>query len=151
MKVKLTPKQYLNQAYHLNELIDSDIEELDRLKATIDGLSSIVFDRDNVQTSGPSSPIERTIGKIESMKERINREIDDFIDLKEEIRDSINQLTNNNEKLILRLRYVLFKSWEEIQGTVGKERSQTFSLHQTALNHFKVPDGKFCFREISET
>ena len=148
MKVKLTPKQYLSQAYHLNELIDTDIAELDQLKATIDGLSSIRFDRENVQTSGfPASPIERTITKIESMKEKINREIDDFIDLKEQIRDSINQLQNTDERLILRLKYVLFKEWLEIQTTLSREESQVYSLHQKALNHFKVPEGRFSYRE----
>lgn len=148
MKVKLTPKQYLNQAYHLNELIDSDVAELDMLKSTIDGLSSVVFDRENVQTSGyPTSPIERTISKIESMKERINQEIDELIDLKEEIRNAINQLQNTDERLVLRLRYVLFKEWPDIQTVIGREQSQVFSLHQKGLNHFKVPEGRFSYRE----
>lgn len=148
MKVKLTAKQYLNQAYHLNELIDTDIAELDLLKSNIDGLSSIVFDRDHVQTSGyPASPIERTISKIEAMKERINQEIDALIDLKEEIRNAINQLQNTDERLVLRLRYVLFKEWPDIQSIIGKEQSQVFSLHQKGLNHFQVPEGRFSYRE----
>lgn len=149
MITKLTPKQYLSQAHHLNELIDSDIAELSMLEATCDGLSSLAFDKENIQTSGfPVSPLERTIIKIESVKEKINWEIDSFIDLKEEIRNAINQLSDTDERLILRLRYVLFKEWSEIQSTFGREERQIYSLHQKALNHFKVPEGRFSYREI---
>lgn len=152
MRVKLTPKQYLKQGYRLDELIKSDVEELELLNRSIDGVSSFSFDKEPVQNGDlPSSPTERSLFKIEALKEKINREIDDFIDLKDQIREAINSMTDPDERLILRSRYILFKSWDEIQVIVKRERAQTFALHQSALNHFKVPDGKFSFKTVTKS
>lgn len=145
-QVKLTAKQYLDQGYLLNELIDANVEELKRLESMIDGLSGIAYDKDPVQSGCITSPVERTLEKLERFKNKINAENDRYVDLKEEIRDCIEALPNPKEKVILRLRYVLFKSWDEIGDILQLKRTQVFSLHQTALNHFIVPDSKISFR-----
>lgn len=140
MNEQLTPKQYLHQAYMLNELIDSNINELTMLQARIDGLSAVDYSRDHVSGTGiPHSPLESAILKIEAMQAEINREIDQYIDLKHEIHQAINQM-QGEERLILRLRYIEFRQWDDIQTIMNKERTRVFSIHQQALNNFKVPE-----------
>lgn len=148
MKVKLTPKQYLNQAYRLNEMIESHIAELRMLRETMDGLSAVQYDKDKVQTNNVSSPVENTVQKIMAQEEKINAEIDRFVDLKAEIHDEISKVPDPTEQLVLRLRYIQFKSWPDIQGILGKKERRAFVIHSTALNHFKVPDSPFAYREI---
>lgn len=148
MKVKLTPKQYLNQAYRLNELIESHIAELRMLRETMDGLSAVQYDKDKVQTNNVSSPVENTVQKIMAQEEKINAEIDRFVDLKAEIHDEISKVSDQTEQLVLRLRYIQFKSWPDIQGILGKKERRAFVIHSTALNHFKVPETRFAYREI---
>lgn len=148
MKVKLTPKQYLNQAYRLNELIESHIAELRMLRETMDGLSAVQYDKDKVQTNNVSSPVENTVQKIMAQEEKINGEIDRFVDLKAEIHNEISKVPDPTEQLVLRLRYIQFKSWPDIQGILGKKERRAFVIHSTALNHFKVPDSSFAYREI---
>jgi DNA-directed RNA polymerase specialized sigma subunit len=148
MKVKLTPKQYLNQAYRLNELIESHIAELRMLRETMDGLSAVQYDKDKVQTNNVSSPVENTVQKIMAQEEKINAEIDRFVDLKAEIHDEISKVPDPTEQLVLRLRYIQFKSWPDIQGILGKKERRAFVIHSTALNHFKVPETRFAYREI---
>ncbi len=148
MKVKLTPKQYLNQAYRLNELIESHIAELRMLRETMDGLSAVQYDKDKVQTNNVSSPVENTVQKIMAQEEKINGEIDRFVDLKAEIHDEISKVPDPTEQLVLRLRYIQFKSWPDIQGILGKKERRAFVIHSTALNHFKVPETRFAYREI---
>ena len=148
MKVKLTPKQYLNQAYRLNELIESHIAELRMLRETMDGLSAVQYDKDKVQTNNVSSPVENTVQKIMAQEEKINAEIDRFVDLKAEIHDEISKVSDPTEQLVLRLRYIQFKSWPDIQGIHGKKERRAFVIHSTALNHFKVPETRFAYKEI---
>lgn len=147
MKSKLTPKQYLNQAYRLNELIESHIEELRMLRETSDGLSAVNYDKDRVTGGKVSSPVENTVMKILTLQDQINREIDRFVDLKAEIHDEINKVSNPTEQLVLRLRYIQFKQWPDIQAIIGKKERTAFSIHQTALNHFKVPDSPFAYKK----
>ena len=147
MKTKLTPKQYLNQAYRLNELIESHIEELRLLRETSDGLSAVNYDKDRVSGGKVSSPVENIVEKILALQDRINGEIDRFVDLKAEIHDEISKVSDPTEQLVLRLRYIQFKSWPDIQGIIGKKERWAFAIHNTALNHFKVPDSPFAYRE----
>lgn len=147
MIVKLTPKQYLNQAYRLNELIESHIEELRMLQETMDGLSAVNYENDRVQTNNVSSPVENTVSKIMALQDKINAEIDRFVDLKNEIHDEISKVPDSSEQLVLRLRYIQFKSWPDIQAIIGKKERRAFDLHSAALNHFKVPDSPFAYRE----
>lgn len=147
MKVKLTAKQYLNQAYRLNELIESHIEELRMLRETSDGLSAVNYDKERVQTNNTTSPVETTVQKIMAQEDKINAEIDRFVDLKAEIHTEISKVSDPTEQLVLRLRYIQFKSWPDIQGILGKKERRAFVIHTTALNHFKVPDSPFAYRE----
>ena len=147
LKVKLTPKQYLNQAYHLNEMIESHIAELRMLRETIDGLSAVNYEQDKVTSSNTSSPVEMTVSKIIALEEKINAEIDRFVDLKTEIHTEISKVSDQTEQLVLRLRYIQFKSWPDIQAVIGKRERAAYTIHSTALNHFKVPDSPFAFRE----
>ncbi|HQQ89729.1 MAG TPA: RNA polymerase subunit sigma-70, partial [Oscillospiraceae bacterium] len=101
MKVKLTAKQYLNQAYRLNELIESHIAELRMLRETMDGLLAVQYDKDKVQTNNVSSPVENTVQKIMAQEEKINAEIDRFVDLKAEIHDEISKVPDPTEQLVL--------------------------------------------------
>ena len=148
LKIKLTPKQYLNQAYRLNELIESHIAELRMLRETMDGLSAVNYDAERVQTSNTTSPVETTVQKIIAQEDKINAEIDKFVDLKAEIHNEISKVVDPTEQLVLRLRYIQFKSWPDIQGIIGKKERRAFVIHTTALNHFKVPDSPFAYREI---
>ena len=136
----MTPKQYLNQGYRLNEIIETDKLELAQLRELADGLTSIWIEEDKISSGKVSSLVEENVLRIINLSEKINREIQAYLQIKEEIRDEIEkQIMSNTEKEILRLRYVLFFQWDDIFTQIHMERSQTFKLHQTALNHFKVP------------
>lgn len=140
---RMNAKQYLNQGYRLNEIIESDKAELAMLDAAKDGMRSMHLEQDKVSSGKVSSQVEDTVMRIEALKEKIDREMNRYIRIREEIRDEIEkQISDPTEKLILRYRYVLFYKWEQIFRAVHLEKSQTHNIHLTALNHFRVPDHK---------
>ena len=136
----MNAKEYLKQAYRLNELIKSDLAELESLKALATSISGINYGGERVQGGNlPGSRIESTVMKIIDLENEINREIDRYVDLKAAIRKAINAIPNQNEKLILRYRYIEFLQWPDIQERLGLEERQVFILHGKALKDFKVP------------
>ena len=135
----MTAKQYLKQAYRLNELIDSDLVEIAELRELVTSISAIQFDKERVSGGNQNSKIEALVAKICGLEQMINAEIDRYVDLKAAVRKAINQLENPNERLLLRLRYVEFLPWSAIQIRMGLEERQVFMIHNRALMNFKVP------------
>lgn len=79
----MTAKQYLSQAYRLNERINSDLSELDRLRDLATSLSGVNYDGVRVsKTRSTEAPFEKTICKIIDAEQKINAEIDRLVDLK---------------------------------------------------------------------
>lgn len=138
----MTSEQYLKQAYRLNELINSDLAELNNLRSLSTSISGVSYDTERVQGGNlPGSRIENIVAKITDLEEEINREIDRYVDLKVAIRREINRLENRNEQLLLRLRYVEFLSWEDIRATMGfDDLRRVYQIHREALKNFKPPE-----------
>lgn len=133
----MTAKQYLRQAYRLNELIDSDLEELDQLR---DLASSVSSSNLSGMPHSPNRDVEpsfvRCLPKIIDLENKINDEIDKYVDLKEEIRSKIEQIPDKNERLILQNRYLLFHTWEVIAEELNFTTQWVHEIHKRALQDF---------------
>ena len=99
----MTAKEYLHQAYRLDHKINSDIEELQRLREMSFSISSPQLG-DRVQTSrNTEAPFVKCIFKIQEMEEKIDAEIDLFVDLKKEIRSVIEKVEGFRDEVNRRL------------------------------------------------
>lgn len=136
----MTAKQYLRQAYRLNELINSDLAELEQLKVLANSVSSPNL---SGMPSGGSRNTEpafvRAIEKIYDLEKVIDAEIDRFVDLKKEIRSVINQVPDNSQKLVLKLRYIQFLKWESVAVEMDLSLKQVHRIHNEALKNIKLP------------
>ncbi len=136
----MTAKEYLHQAYRLDHRINSDIEELQRLREMSCSLSSPQLG-DRVQTSGNNeAPFVRCVIKIREMEEKINSEIDLFVDLKKEIRSVIEKVGNTDEQMVLRYRYIHNMTWLEIGDELHADKSTIRRWHGQALSHVILPE-----------
>jgi DNA-directed RNA polymerase specialized sigma subunit len=127
----MTIKQYLRQAYRLDEKIRTDQAELDQLRelsATVKGL--IIGDR--IQSS-PRNAVEDAVIKVVSLEEKIANEIKNLVEVKENIRLMIESLDNETEKLICAKRYLLFMSWEDIAVDLNYSCRHVTRLHGRSL------------------
>ena len=136
----MTVKEYLHQAYRLDHRINSDIEELQRLREMSYSLSSPTRG-DRVQTSKSNeAPFVKCICKIRDMEEKINAEIDLFVDLKKEIRSVIEKVENTDEQMVLRYRYIHNMTWLDIGDELHADKSTIRRWHGSALSHVVLPD-----------
>ena len=136
----MTAKQYLSQAYRLNERINSDLSELDRLRDLATSLSGVNYDGVRVsKTRSTEAPFEKTICKIIDAEKKINAEIDRLVDLKAEISEAISQLANVDEQLLLRFRYINNYGWEKIAVLMSVSMRTVHRIHASALRNFQPP------------
>ena len=136
----LQAKQYLKQAYRLNELINSDIEELAELRIFSKSISSPNFSGMPMsETTNFEPTFARAINKIIDLENHINEEIIRFVDLKKEIRSVINAVIDGDEKLLLKYRYINFCTWDDICEKMNVSMRTAHRIHAMALANVKVP------------
>ena len=136
----MTAKEYLRQAYRLNELIDSRITELERLRDYSTRLTSCSFEGERVSKSrSTEAPFARIIEKIVDLEKVINRDIDRYVDLKTEMNAAIDRVSNVDERLLLRYRYLNNYSWDDIAQLLNVSGRTVHRIHSNALYNFSVP------------
>ena len=135
----MTSKEYLRQAYRLNELIDSDAEELERLRDLSVKIAGGNYG-ERVMSSGRKEPsFVRYIDEIDEMEQKIHAELCELVLLKRNITQAINRMENREERLVLTYRYLSNKTWEQISSILSVSIRTVHRIHQSALNHFSVP------------
>ena len=136
----MTPKEYLKQAYRLDHRINSDIAELGRLREMSTSISSPSLG-ETVQTNrNTDAPFVKCLERIYSLEEKINEEIDLLVNLKDEIRSVIDMVSNTDERMVLRYRYIHNYTWEQIGDVLGADSRTVRRWHGQALGHVTLPE-----------
>ena len=136
----MTNKEYFRQAYRLDQRINSDIEELRRLREMAGSISAPTLG-DRVQTSRPTdAPFVRSVEKIIMMEQRINSEIDVLVDLKEQMRTVISDVQDTDEQMVLRYRYIHNMTWEQIGDELNADKVTVWRWHKNALVNAVLPE-----------
>lgn len=139
--VKVTAKQYLKQAYKLNERIKDKEERIAYLKSSSISVGAIDYSKERVQTS-PSgdAPFVHQIMIISELEEKLNKDLNELKRLQSEINKAVDEVKDVNCSLLLSKRYILMKTWEQIAEEMNYSVMQIHRIHKKALSLFKVPD-----------
>lgn len=111
-------KEYLGQAYLLDQRINSQLEQLTALNDLATKCTSTISDMPRNPNRGGSSMAD-TVVKIVDLQEEINRDVDELVDLKMEIIGVIRSVEKKEYRVLLELRYLCFKSWEDIAAEMN--------------------------------
>lgn len=136
----MTAKDYLRQAYRLDQKISSDLEEVASLREMSASVSSPQL-TERVQTSkNTDAPFVRALEKIMDLEERINKEIELLMELKKEIRVVITTVEDTDERMVLKYRYVHNYTWEQIGNELHADARTVRRWHGKALQHVIMPE-----------
>lgn len=117
---------YLSQTIQLNERIDQDVERSHALRTLMVG-APCVADGDQ------RKDIARELAELEA---RIIEDVDALVDLKTEIEQRIKRLADVKLRLVLELRYLCGRTWEQVAGDLNMSVSYVRHLHRRALEDF---------------
>ena len=79
------------------------------------------------------------IGKIIDLEDEINQDIDALVDLKREMVATIKAVADPECQTLLELRYLCFKTWEQIAVDMQYSTRNIYKLHDRAIKEIKVP------------
>jgi len=128
----MTAKEYLNQAYRLDQRINSKLEQVLSLRELTTKATATLSD----MPSGGSRNVYRMqdiIGKIVDLENDINRDIDALVDLKREMVTVIKSVADPECQTLLELRFLCFKTWEQIAVEMNYGIDNIYRLHRKAL------------------
>lgn len=135
----MTAKQYLNQVYRLNLFIQSSQQELADLRLTSECIRGIDYSKEKVQTSpSKDAGFTKIVEKIIELENAIKKDIEKMLSLKLEIRTAINAVQNNDERLLLKYRYLNFMEWNEICNKMRISIRTAHRIHATAIENIKI-------------
>ena len=127
----MTVKEYLSQALYLDRLINSKLEQLEELKRITCSSHGIVTVSESENNN--VSKVHRTVEKICLFEEEIDRQIDRYVDLKEDISKLIMTVPDLQQRLVLEQHYLLFLTWDEIAEKFFMSVRNVQYIHKKAL------------------
>ncbi len=128
----MNAKEYLLQAYRIDQRINSKLEQVMSLRALLGKATGTLTGAPKAATPNPYS-MEDTICKMVDMENEINDDIDTLVNLKAEIMACIKKVDNPEHQTLLELRYLCFKRWEDVAAELGYDLRYVYKLHDQAL------------------
>lgn len=127
----MTIKEYLYQLKDIDDLINSNIEEVDKLRTLATNIT--VTYSDEPHGSGTSDKVGNTVVKIADLQNEINDLIDELVEIKAESSKIINQIKDLRLRTVLIKYYVQNKTFEQVAVEMGKSYQWICELHGRAL------------------
>lgn len=119
--------------YYLDKMIDAKLEQSQRLRDLATKVSPILV-QDKVFGGGGKNLTEEYICKWIDLDNEINADIDHLVDLKKEIEGVISRVKDPRYRLLLTLRYLNYKKWEDIADCMDYDEVRwVYRLHKKAL------------------
>lgn len=135
----MTAKEYLNQAYRLDQRIRSKQEQISALNDLATSCSASITGMPRNPNKGGSRMAD-AVCKIVNLQDSIADDMEKLVELKTEIIATIKAVDCIEYQLILEKRYISGKSWPEIAVDLGYKMRHLYKLHDEALAAVKIPE-----------
>ena len=132
----MNSKEYLSQAYKLDQRINSKLGQVAKLKERATCATATIH---ALRISGTCAryQMEDAVVKIIDLEREIDVDIDKLVDIKQGIIELINTAEKIEFRNLLKLRYLDYKSWFEISIIMNCRVSEVHILHLKALQSIR--------------
>ena len=125
-------KDYLKQVEKLDLQIKNKLIEQQQWKDIALGITANM-DGERVQSSGGKSKMAEAVERCVDMEGEIDRLVDNLINLKKEVIQTIEQLDSATEYNVLHMKYIQYMSLQEIAEQYGYDYGWATTTHGRAL------------------
>jgi len=134
----LEAKEYLGRAHRMREFIAAREEQLAELREAALRVNS--FGAANLgKRTDYKGYTEAVVCKIMDLETAITKDIGDMVDAMKEIRASIYEVEDKSMRLLLEMRYLNFKTMEDICEQIGYSERHIYRVHEEALRRVRLP------------
>ncbi|ADI00499.1 DUF1492 domain-containing protein [Salisediminibacterium selenitireducens] len=130
-------KTFLSQANWLDQLISTKVKQQGRVK---DLALKVTTTYKDVQVYGgqqENSRMEASIVEMLALGKEINDDIDRLIEVKRDILSAIKTLDSLTDQLLLEMRYLDNRNWEEVAEVLCCDIRTVYRMHGRALRELE--------------
>lgn len=128
-------KEYLRR-YHAAELAEREIrEEIDELRMNKMFPALI---QDGMPHGSSCMDLSEYAAQLDELLTELKDQMEQRIRLRKEITQKIEEMPDETEKTVLRLRYIRWLQWEQIAERMGYSLRNITKIHGKALAHFET-------------
>lgn len=125
-------KRYLQQIRLYDSHINTKLDELQHLKEMVTRITPTLKD-DVVSGSGSQDKLADAVVKIVDLEAEIDREIDRYVNAKQEISSVLDGIVDPDQLQVLHKRYVQYKTFEQIACDMNMTYRNVCYIHGKAL------------------
>lgn len=129
-------KEYLRQylrAKRAQAMLEQEINEL-RLDRMIPGSPA----QDGMPHGSGGGDLSGYVARLDELDRKLRAQMYKKIQLRTEITEKIDAMSDETESLLLRLRYIHGLKWEEVAVKMDYSWRAVHKIHSKALEHFKI-------------
>lgn len=130
--------RYLSRYRRLNARIDRLLEEKSRWWELALKITPALSQAPGGGGNGSGSPIERPMDKVLEIETEVDKEIDELQIVRQEIKETLNQLDDENLKLLMEYRYIDGMTFEKIAVKMDISWRWSIKLHGKALGKIEI-------------
>ena len=132
---QMSAKQYLQQIYRCNELIQENLAEIENLRAMSTSIASPDLTKERVSsTHSHEAPFVNAVNKLVDLEKTTDAKMAELLDLRMEIRETISLVEDAKQILVLRYRYIDLIKWEDIAEKMDYALKSVYRIHSAALD-----------------
>lgn len=133
----MTAKEYLQQAYRIDRKIKLDAEKLAAARSALYGKTAR-YDSDGSKPVSRGNATESAVLRVMELEERLNSEIDELTEKRQEIEQAVNAVPDEVQREVLTRRYLLYQKWEVIAWEMGYTKRRIFQIQGDALKNISL-------------
>jgi DNA-directed RNA polymerase specialized sigma subunit len=133
-------QDFLNRANYLDRHIKVKLDQVQSLQELAEKATS-TLSHTSTRGSRNIHRMEDAIVRMTDLQNEISSDIDNMVALRKSINDAINNIEKPNHQMVLELRYLAQKPWNEIAAIMNYEERYIFRIHRDALGALTVPEG----------
>lgn len=135
----MTAREYLSQAYYLDQRINSKIEQVESLNDLARKAGCAISGMPRNPDRAVSS-MANAVERIVDLQAEVNADIERMVRLKAEIMAVIRQVEDPELQTLLEKRYLNFHTWGQIAVDMGYNVRHLYRIHDRALLEIKIPE-----------
>lgn len=135
----MTAKEYLSQAYRIDQRINSKLEQIQSLRRLLTKVNSTLDDMPG-NPNRDRSFVEEYLVKIVDLEREIDSEIDRLVTIKADIMRAISAVDDAECRDVLEGRYLRHLTWESLAMEMAYSVRNVQYIHGKALGKISVPE-----------
>lgn len=139
----MTKKQFLSQAFYIDNQINTTREEIQRLRDMLQDITSHLKD-DCVQQSKKADKVGEIVASIVDLEEEYLADVENLLITKKVIHETIATVERTDLRLLLEMRYIHFHKWERIACDLNYGWRHVHKLHALALEKMALNGTLIC-------